>query len=183
MVSKNTLPLQAEAPQAPKASGASGAGAASRSVVPAVRVPVLLMCSAEEDRAKQAFKDECDINVLMRRYEKTGVLPLGRGQAPVYVDASVIDFQASMDRVAQVRGVFSLLDARTRARFENNPEFMLEFLADPANKEEAVKLGLLPPDPKPAAAAPAAAAEVVPEPSVSEQVQTPAGDVKAGQEA
>lgn len=122
-----------------------------RATYPFVRVPVLLMCDPAEDRTQQSFKDECNINFLMKRYEKTGVLPVGRQTRPQYVDATVINFQSAMERVAEVRGVFSLLDAKTRKRFENDPEQMLEFLADPSNLEEARRLGLVAPEeaPKP----------------------------------
>lgn len=116
-----------------------------RSAYDGSRVSVPLVCTAAEDRTQQSFKDECNINVLMKRYEKTGILPQGRDIPMQYADVSAIDFQSSMDRVALVRGVFSQLDARTRLRFENDPEQMLEFVANPDNAAEAVKLGLLEP--------------------------------------
>lgn len=114
-----------------------------RSGNPFVRVPVVVECSADEDRTQQAFKDEADINFLMKRFEKTGILPQGRQNAPVYVDATQFDFTDAQNRVAEVRGVFSQLDARTRARFENDPARMLDFLSDPANNAEAIKMGLM----------------------------------------
>lgn len=115
-----------------------------RSAYDGSRVRVGVACTAAEDRTQQSFKDDCNINVLMKRYEKTGILPQGRDLPMQYADVSAIDFQSSMDRVALVRGVFSQLDARTRLRFENDPEQMLEFVGNPENAAEAVKLGLLP---------------------------------------
>lgn len=114
-----------------------------RARFPFVRVPVRVVCSEAEDRTQQAFKDECDINFLMKRYEKTGILPQGRSSPPQYVDATMFDFTEAQNRVAQVRGVFSMLDARTRARFENDPAKMLDFLANPENHAEAIKMGLM----------------------------------------
>lgn len=138
--------LQAEAAEPPKASEASVAGAAFviRSAYDRLRVRVGLVCLESEDRTQQAFKDECDINFLMKRYEKTGILPSGREDMPQYADVTGIDFMTSAQQVADIRGVFSMLDARTRARFENDPAQMLDFLADPANMEEAVSMGLMP---------------------------------------
>lgn len=156
-----------------------------RSAYDGSRVRVRLICVEGEDRTQQQFKDECDINVLMSRYEKTGILPQGRDAPPQFLDVSSMDFTTAMNQIAEVNGVFSQLDARTRARFENNPELMLEFLADPANEAEAVKLGLREaqkqapvkgPDPKPAAGSPG-------EPAVSERVQDPKGDAAVRQEA
>lgn len=114
-----------------------------RARFPFVRVPVLVVCSEAEDRTQQAFKDECDINFLMKRFEKTGILPQGRSVPPQYLDATLFDFTEAQNRVAQVRGVFSMLDARTRARFENDPANMLDFLANPENHAEAIKMGLM----------------------------------------
>jgi len=107
------------------------------------RVRVGVACTAAEDRAKQSFKNDCDINVLMKRFEKTGVLPDFGNRIPQFADVSALDFTESANQVARVRGAFSMLDARTRARFENRPELMLEFIADPSNRAEAVKLGLV----------------------------------------
>lgn len=114
-----------------------------RSAYDGSRVRFPLLCDLAKDRTQQSFKDECDINVLMKRYERTGILPVGRDVPPQFGDVTSLDFTESMNQVAAVRGVFSQLDARTRARFENDPSQMLDFLADPANAAEAVKLGLI----------------------------------------
>lgn len=119
-----------------------------RSAYDGSRVRVRLICVEGEDKTQQQFKDDCDINVLMARYERTGILPQGRDVPPQYADVSALDFTDAMNQIAMVNGVFSQLDARTRARFENNPEVMLEFIGDPANAAEAAKLGLLPEPPQ-----------------------------------
>lgn len=95
-------------------------------------------------KTKQAFKDECDINTIMRRYEQSGVLlHLARGE-PQYVDATSLDYQASMELVVQAREAFAALPARVRERFQNDPSQMLAFVEDEGNREEAIKLGLVP---------------------------------------
>ncbi len=40
------------------------------------------------------------------------------------------------------------MDAKIRARFHNSPQEFLEFFADPANADEAVRLGLAVPTAK-----------------------------------
>ena len=35
-----------------------------------------VMCTEEEKRTKSEFADECDINKIMARYRRTGVLPI-----------------------------------------------------------------------------------------------------------
>jgi hypothetical protein len=64
-----------------------------------------------------------------------------------------------MNVVRQADENFMRMDAKVRARFHNSPQEFLEFFADPANSEEAVRLGLALPKPKespPVDAAPAA---------------------------
>lgn len=98
-----------------------------------------------ESATKQSFKDECDINVIMKRYEQSGVLQhLARGE-PQYVDASSLDYQASMELVVAAREQFMALPSRVRERFQNDPAQMLAFVEDRANLDEARELGLVPP--------------------------------------
>lgn len=92
-------------------------------------------------RTKQSFKDEADINVLMGRYLESGIFPVAEA-APIYADVTGYDFLSSQLRVAQVKGIFSQMPSSVRERFQNDPAQMLDFVADPANHAEAVKLGI-----------------------------------------
>lgn len=94
------------------------------------------------DRAKQGFKDECDINVIMKRYEQTGQLDHLAGRPLLYGEVPAIDFQSAMALVVEAREQFALLPAAIRDRFGHDPARLLAFLEDPANKEEGIKLGL-----------------------------------------
>lgn len=99
---------------------------------------------------KQSFADECDINQIMARYEKTGVIDHVTTKVPQWGDVvSVPDFHEAMNIVVKSEELFAALDAHTRDRFGNDPAQMLAFLNDPANRDEAVKLGLVE-APKPA---------------------------------
>ena len=95
---------------------------------------------------QQHFKDECDIDRILRKYNKTGFLvnPLEARRPAKWGDfSSVADYQASMNRLVQVQEAFEALPSRVRERFRNDPMQMLAFLEDPANKDEAIKLGLV----------------------------------------
>lgn len=94
---------------------------------------------------KQSHRDECDINVIMKRYEKSGVLPDYGGQQGRYLDCTGAQFQEAMNIIAKGRSIFAELPAAVRARFENDPAKMLDFVNDPENREEALRLGLLKP--------------------------------------
>lgn len=91
---------------------------------------------------QQQFKEESDINNIVDRFMKTGHLP-DPVSMPQYVDyEGIFDFQSAMNVVRQADENFMRMDAKVRARFHNSPQEFLEFFADPANSDEAVRLGL-----------------------------------------
>lgn len=100
----------------------------------------------DQGRTKQSFKDECDINLIMARYMKTGVLDFVTKHAPQYRDVTGLDYQAAMQQVAKAQSMFMDLPSAIRSRFENNPALFLDFVQDPANEAEMHQLGLLRPD-------------------------------------
>ena len=103
---------------------------------------------------QQQFKEEADINTIVDRFLKSGVLPTAVNM-PQYVDyEGVFDFQSAMNVVRQADENFMRLDAKVRVRFNNSPQAFLEFFANPENAEEAVRLGLaIPKAPLPVAEA------------------------------
>lgn len=105
-----------------------------------------LDCSNDPGKTQQNFKDECDINVLMARYEKTGILPMSQKGEPAYLDVTGIEFRTSMEILATARSAFAQLPAHLRARFDNDPAKLLDFVHDPDNRDEAARLGLLKPE-------------------------------------
>lgn len=96
----------------------------------------------EPGLAKQSFKAECDINTIMARYMKTGLLDHVRAQQGRYLDVTGADFQAAQNLVAGATSMFFDLPSSIRERFDNNPAFFLEFMENPANAQEAASLGL-----------------------------------------
>lgn len=93
---------------------------------------------------KQSFKDECDINVIMKRYEATGVIPFPeRAAQGQYLDVSQVDFVDAMRLVADAKSAFQNLPSRIRDRFGNDPAALLSALEDPRMHEELRELGVL----------------------------------------
>lgn len=109
----------------------------------------------ELSMTKQSFKDECDINNIVRRFEAGARLEdLGIHQrAGVFEDLpDSFDFQDAMNLVAQANAAFAALPADIRARFNNEPARFLEFTGNADNAEEMIKMGLATervPDPEP----------------------------------
>lgn len=92
-------------------------------------------------KAKQCFAKESDINEIIRKARKTGLLPR-------VVGAKFGDFSNGEDffgwrlKMLQAERDFQSLSAKVRDRFGNNVGDLLDFLADPKNNVEAVELGL-----------------------------------------
>lgn len=100
-----------------------------------------LFCS-DVSLTQQQFADEADINTIVNRFLKTGVLPTPN-TFPQYVDfEGVFDYQSAMNLVRAADESFLRMDAKVRARFNNSPQEFLEFFANPENTQEAIRLGL-----------------------------------------
>jgi phage internal scaffolding protein len=94
---------------------------------------------------QQHFKDECDINNILRQFNITGQLPENT-LSPRYGDfTGISDYQTALNQVIAAEDEFMRLPADLRARFENDPAQLIEFLENLENKDEAIKLGLVNP--------------------------------------
>lgn len=92
---------------------------------------------------KQQFKQECDINYILRKYQKTGLIDHVARYQGNYSDISdVPSYQDALNTVLEANLAFSTLPSSLRKRFSNDPEQFLSFVADPANAEELYSLGL-----------------------------------------
>lgn len=102
-----------------------------------------LDCSVDEGRTQQQFKDECDINVIVKRFGLTGMMPEGLpGNFGDFSD--VDDYQTALNRVRESGETFMDLPSDLRKRFHNDPFELMKFLGNDANRVEAEKLGLVP---------------------------------------
>ncbi|WNK13195.1 MAG: internal scaffolding protein [Microvirus sp.] len=94
----------------------------------------------------QSDKDSTDINKIMERYEKTGLIPdalTGLGRKPHYGDFSNVgNFHELQDTLAKVNQAFAVLPAPMRSQFGNDPQNLIEFLANPENDAQAIAMGL-----------------------------------------
>jgi len=97
----------------------------------------------DASRTQQHFKDETDINNILRQFNVTGLLPQ-KAITPQYGDFSGIhDYHGALNQVIAAENEFMTLPAQLRARFDNDPQALIEFLDNPENINEAIKLGLV----------------------------------------
>ncbi len=94
---------------------------------------------------QQSFREESEINNILARYTKTGVLEhVNKYGAGAYNDMPAsTEFVDAMNMVTEANSMFADLPADVRNRFKNDPVEFLEFVNDPDNTDEMVKMGLL----------------------------------------
>lgn len=98
-----------------------------------------------ESPTQQHMAGESDINHIVAKYRRTGVLgsPQDIARRVVYGDFSAFDYQDALNMVTNIRSQFMTLPAKVRRRFNHDPHTMIAFVENPANRQEALKLGLL----------------------------------------
>jgi phage internal scaffolding protein len=102
-----------------------------------------LLC-ADESMTQQHFHDETKIDNILDLYSRTGILPSKEVQ-PVFADLLGMsdDYHDSLNLVLQAQESFYNLPAHVRERFNNDPSYLMRFLDDEANRQEAIDLGLI----------------------------------------
>ena len=92
---------------------------------------------------KQSFAEECDINNIMAKYQKTGLIDHYNRNAPQYGFATSHDFRESLELVKKAQDMFDELPSQIRRKFDESPQKVLAFCEDPNNRSEMAVLGLL----------------------------------------
>ncbi|AXH77488.1 MAG: internal scaffolding protein [Microviridae sp.] len=95
----------------------------------------------EPSLTQQHFQEECDINYILRKYAATGILDnIGPGQ---YLDLDEsFDFHEAQNKLIQIDDTFAQLPSRLREHFQNDAFAFVEFVQNPANKDEGIRLGI-----------------------------------------
>lgn len=99
-----------------------------------------------QGRTKQEFKDESDINQIMARYMRTGLIDNVTTKLPQFADVQGQDFYEAMQIVAESKTLFEELPSKIRTEFENDPGKFLDFVHNPENRPRMAEMGLLRPD-------------------------------------
>lgn len=100
--------------------------------------------NSEPTMTVQSERDACDVNLIVAKYAKTGLMTNIRTDKPMYGDfSSSVDYHESVFRLQQAEDAFMDLPANIRKRFDNDPGKLIDFLQDVNNREEAVSLGLV----------------------------------------
>lgn len=104
---------------------------------------------ADESKAVQSAKEECDINVIVRRFHVTGELP-SNVKVPLEGEfQGVMTYKDAMNLIVEAERSFMEMPADVRERFNHDPGKFVAFASDEKNRDEARKLGLLVPAEEP----------------------------------
>ena len=97
----------------------------------------------DQKRTKQSFKDDCDINLIVRRHASTGMYAHLNPLTPSYGDFSgVVELQDAIALTRQSEADFAELPARVRAVCNNDPVVFLQEVHDPEGIQYLVDAGL-----------------------------------------
>lgn len=125
-------------------------------------------------RTHQSMADECNVNKIMAKFERDGVLSHVAQYEGNYGDfTGAMDYHAALNQVIQAGEMFMSLPASVRREFENDPGLFLDFCEDPENEDAMREMGLLPPK---------AAEDPAPEPKPKKVASNMAGTPKAPEE-
>lgn len=112
--------------------------------VPYVRYPRVQVDFPEPSQTQQHFKDDTDINIILKNNpDVTQIQYVNNSSQPSYGDFSDVgEYRDALDRVLEAEESFAELPAEVRDRFKNDPAEFLDFVLNPDNGDELVKMGL-----------------------------------------
>lgn len=128
----------------------------------------------QPSKTKQSFREESNINLIMAKYTKTGLIDHVNKHGGQYKDMPTeTDFHASMSVVAEANSMFEELPAAIRAEFENDTGKFLDFVTDPENSDALVEMGLANAPQEPRTEDPTPEVEPTPEQEPTPALQPP----------
>lgn len=98
-----------------------------------------------ESLTQQHFKDDADINVILRKFGQGHDIPQSYNP-PMYGDFDTgDDYREKLDQIRAAAESFMELPANVRDRFSNDPARLLDFVSNDSNRAEAERMGLVQP--------------------------------------
>lgn len=90
-----------------------------------------------KSRTKQSFKDETDVNKLIKKAQITGsIAHLERFDAAAYAEFDGFDLHRAYRLLEKAEEIFAALPSELRHEFENSPANFITYANDPANRDQ-----------------------------------------------
>ncbi len=93
-----------------------------------------------DGRTKQSFKNETDINAILKRAQKTGTISHLSRHEGRYADFSNFNFAENLVMLTQGREIFDDLLTELRREFNQSPAEFFAYVNDPANVDRLGEL-------------------------------------------
>lgn len=99
---------------------------------------------SDKQLTDQSHKGMVDINSIMEKYRKTGMLPQFREKIPLFIDnTGIASVEEAHALVREANYLFEQIPSQVRKMMDNNPANLVDFVLNPENKEICLKYGLL----------------------------------------
>lgn len=114
-------------------------------------IPAVDFVDETPSMTQQHFKDSCDINNILARYQETGVLEHVKTHGENYGFMSGQTFHEIMSQLTLAQSMFNDLPSEAREFFDHDPAKFLDYVDNPdiedaAKRSQMLSLGLLDPD-------------------------------------
>lgn len=103
-----------------------------RSAYDGTRVQVSV-AKYDASQTVQDQKDSCDINLILKKYNKTGVIEHANAVEGRYGDFTGMDYQTMLNQVKSAESAFQTLPALERKKFNNDVSEWLDHIQNPDN--------------------------------------------------
>ena len=91
---------------------------------------------------EQGHMKECDVNYIIKKYDKTGLISHVNHVEAIYGDGSSMELMEAINLQKRARADFMELPSEIREKFDNDPVAFLAFMEDPTKIEESMEMGL-----------------------------------------
>lgn len=97
-----------------------------------------------DSMTQQIFKEECDINNILARFDEQTLAEHNAANPGGYGDYfDVQDYHTSLSQVRKAEEMFASLPSKIREQFANDVGLFIDFVADEENRERMLELGLV----------------------------------------
>lgn len=102
-----------------------------------------------ESRVQQAPAKAANVNNVVGKHLSipgrglSSIGDPGATRKPMFIDVPSLSYHEMLNKVADIDSAFRSLGSRLRGRFRNDAYQLLRFVEDPANRLEAISLGLI----------------------------------------
>ena len=98
---------------------------------------------------KQSFAKELEVNNIIKKYNKTGILQKAHDFEALYGEFDQYDLREAIDKVEQAKSLFMEVPSEFRAKFDNDPGKFIDYATNVENLAELQKYGLAEKHPEP----------------------------------